>query len=96
MDFWTPLLFLESSAFKETSKTSHQAALWSARVRDRQPRTIPTKDLPHQVVFWGNGRSTASRVLFKGEKDSLNLTEFYGKLVEFCEKLGEFALAHKF
>ena len=22
-------------------------------IGDRQPRTIPTKDLPHQVVFWG-------------------------------------------
>ena len=29
-----------------------------ARLGDRQPRTIPTKDLPHQVVvffFWGGG-----------------------------------------
>ena len=27
--------------------------------------------------------------------DSRFVTEFYGKLGEFCEKLGEFALAHK-
>ena len=30
-----------------------------------------------------------------GKKNSLSLTEFQGKLGEFCEKLGEFALAHK-
>ena len=30
-----------------------------------------------------------------GGGNSLSLTEFYGKLGEFCEKLGEFALAHK-
>ena len=30
-----------------------------------------------------------------GEENSLSLTEFYGKLGEFCEKLGELALAHK-
>ena len=30
-----------------------------------------------------------------GEENSLSLTQFYGKLGEFCEKLGEFALAHK-
>ena len=39
----------------------------------------------------GNGRNTVSRVLFQRRE----LTEFYGKLSEFCEKLGEFALAHK-
>ena len=92
---------------------------------DRQPRTIPTKDLPHQVVFlegwcancrdprkrqnthhpqfctrdvdrqfcgggeWisqsdnlGNGRNTASIALFQRRE----LTEFWGKLGEFCEK----------
>ena len=30
---------------------------------------------------------------FRDEK-SLSLTEFWGKLGEFCEKLGELALAH--
>ena len=39
----------------------------------------------------GNGRNTASRVLFRKRE----LTEFCGKLGELCEKLGEFALAHK-
>ena len=39
----------------------------------------------------GNGRNTVSRVLFRRRE----LTEFWGKLGEFCEKLGEFALAHK-
>ena len=47
------------------------------------------------VVKIGNGLNTVSRVLFGGEINSLNLTEFWGKLGEFCEKLGEFALAHK-
>ena len=46
--------------------------------------------------FWGsyslgNGWNTVSRVLFRRRE----LTEFYGKLGEFCEELGEFALAHK-
>ena len=39
----------------------------------------------------GNGRNTVSRVLF-WKRD---LTEFLGKLGECCEKLGEFAFAHK-
>ena len=30
-----------------------------------------------------------------GEGNSLSLTEFWGKLGEFSEKLGEFAFAHK-
>ena len=38
-------------------------------------------------------------VLFReycfGEENSLSLTEFYGELGEFCQKLGEFAWAHK-
>ena len=38
----------------------------------------------------GNRRKTVSRVLFQKRE----LTEFCG-LGEFCEKLGEFALAHK-
>ena len=44
-------------------------------------------------LFWqqGNGRNTVSRVLFRRRE----LTEFYGKLGEFGEKLGEFAFAHK-
>ena len=29
------------------------------------------------------------------EKNSMSLTEFWGKLGEFCEKFGEFVLAHK-
>ena len=37
----------------------------------------------------GNGRNTVSRVLFRKRE----LTEFCGKLGEFWEKLGEFALA---
>ena len=46
-------------------------------------------------VFW----ETAGGILFReycfGEENSLSLTEFGGKLGEFCEKLGEFDLAHK-
>ena len=30
-----------------------------------------------------------------GEENSLSLTEFWGKLGEFGEKLGEFTLTHK-
>ena len=49
--------------------------------------------------FLGNGRNTVSRVLFReycfGEENSLSLTQFWGKLVEFCEELGEFAFTHK-
>ena len=30
------------------------AKYWQ-KIRDREPRTIPTKGLPHQVVFWGGG-----------------------------------------
>ena len=40
----------------------------------------------------GNGWNTVSRVLFRRK---VSLAEFYGKLSEFWEKLGEFALAHK-
>ena len=43
------------------------------------------------------GKKDAQKVLrycFR-EKSSLSLTEFWGKLGEFCEKLGEFALAHQ-
>ena len=41
--------------------------------------------------FLGHGRNTVSRVLFrKGE-----LTDFYGKLAEFCDKLCKFAPTHK-
>ena len=42
--------------------------------------------------FLGNGRNTVSRVLFRKRE----LAEFGSKLDEFCEKLGEFALAHKY
>ena len=41
---------------------------------------------------FGNGRNIVSRVLFRKSE----LTEFYGKLGEFCEELGEFAFAHKY
>ena len=43
------------------------------------------------VPILGNGRNTVSRVLFRRRE----LTEFFGKLGEFCPQLGEFALAHK-
>ena len=39
----------------------------------------------------GNGRNTVSRALFRKR----DLTEFYIKLGELCEKLGEFALVYK-
>ena len=39
----------------------------------------------------GNRQNTVSRVLFRMRE----LTEFCGKRGEFCENLGEFALAHK-
>ena len=42
-------------------------------------------------VSLGNGRNTVSRVLFRRRE----LTEFCGKLDEFCEEHGESALAHK-
>ena len=65
----------------------------------------PTRRLPLFVIFsfqWlasalatpflGNGWNTVSRVLIPKRE----LTEFCGKLGEFCEKkLGEFALAHE-
>ena len=45
-------------------------------------------------------RADLGGILFReycfGEENSLSLTEFWGKLGEFCEKkLGEFVLAHK-
>ena len=44
-------------------------------------------------------QSETGGILFReycfGEEDSLSLNGFYGKLGEFCEKLGELALAHK-
>ena len=43
--------------------------------------------------------SETGGILFReccfGGENSLSLIEFWGKLGEFCEKLGEFALAHK-
>ena len=50
-----------------------------------------------RTLFWETGG-----ILFReylvcfGEENSLSFTEFWGKLGEFCEKLGEFALAHKY
>ena len=45
------------------------------------------------------GKRETGGILFReycfGGENSLSLTEFWGKLGEFCEKLGEFALAHK-
>ena len=50
-------------------------------------------------LFSPTGNRKRGGILFRehcfGEENSLSLTEFYGKLGEFCEKLGEFALAHK-
>ena len=47
--------------------------------------------------FW-HGWETGG-ILFReycfGEENSLSLTEFWGELGEFCEKLGEFAFTHK-
>ena len=43
------------------------------------------------TTFVGSGRNTVSRVLFRRRE----LTEFWGKLGEFCEELGEFAFTHK-
>ena len=43
----------------------------------------------------GKGGGILFREYCFGEENSLSLTEFWGKLGEFCEKLGEFALAHK-
>ena len=42
--------------------------------------------------YLGNGRNAVSRVLFRKRE----LTEFWGKLGEFCEKLGESALHKNF
>ena len=42
----------------------------------------------------GNGSGILFREYCFGEENSLSLTEFCGKLGEFCEKL-EFAWAHK-
>ena len=64
---------------------------------DVPPERKPERGYIHQnhpftkPPFLGNGRNTVSRVLFRTRE----LTEFWGELAEFCEKLGEFALAHK-
>ena len=47
-----------------------------------------------RIVFWETGGMLFREYCFR-EENSLSLTEFWGKLGEFCEKLGEFALAHK-
>ena len=51
---------------------------------------------PPEIVYQETGGILFREYCF-GEESSLSLTEFYGKLGEFCEfqKLGEFALAHK-
>ena len=49
--------------------------------------------VPFRIETLGNGRNTVSRVLFR--RRELTEPEFWGKLGEFCTKLGEFALAHK-
>ena len=46
---------------------------------------------PMQQETLGNGL----REYCFGEENSLSPTEFWGKLSEFYEKLGEFGLAHK-
>ena len=43
----------------------------------------------------GNGSGILFREYCFGEENSLSLTEFWGKLGKFCEKLGEFVFAHK-
>ena len=52
------------------------------------------------ILDWVEGlMSETGGILFReycfGEENSLSLTEFSGKFGEFCEKLGEFTLAHK-
>ena len=54
---------------------------WSRRCRE----------INQHPTLLGNGRNTVSRILFRRREPA----EFWGKLGEFCEKLGEFALAHK-
>ena len=47
------------------------------------------------TMYLGKGSGILFREYCFGEENSLSLTEFWGKLREFCEKLGEFAFAHK-
>ena len=35
--------------------TQQKTGLGAFALGDREPRTIPTKDLPHRVVFFGGG-----------------------------------------
>ena len=54
-------------------------------------------------INWNSGEKSVSRkraeYCFESTvseiRTQLSLTEFHGKLGEFCEKLGEFALAHE-
>ena len=43
----------------------------------------------------GNGGGILFREHCFGEENSLSITEFWGELGEFCEKLGEFAFTHR-
>ena len=69
-------------------------ALWSERQNcshNVSQKFTRIRRLPDSGLVIGNGRNTVSRVLFRRRE----LTEFYGKLGEFGEKLGEFAFPHK-
>ena len=45
-------------------------------------------------TYLGNGSGILFREYCFGEENSLSLTDFYGRLGEFCEHFGKFALAH--
>ena len=47
------------------------------------------------LTYIGNGSGILFQEYCFGGENSLSLTEFWGKLGEFCEELGEFVLAHK-
>ena len=50
---------------------------------------------PLRAEELGNNSGRLFREYCFGEENSLSLTEFWGKLGEFCEELGEFAFTHK-
>ena len=61
------------------------------------PRNSPlaTPERCGRKRMWEETGGILFREYCFGEENSLSLTEFYGKLGECCEKLGEFALAQK-
>ena len=61
--------------------------MWGGRGPERGQWHQPTPNKEVRNLDVGNGRNTVSRVLFRRRE----LTEFYGKLGEFCAKLGEVA-----